>query len=297
MRRLEGASEPEQREGLLRRFYVWTRDRSAVDAFEEALRVLEGWPTGSRPLDVAPVGFMCPPGLTSEYPQDWWAERLDRPVRCGSKSLNDPLTWRFGGNLSFACAGRLLGLGSRRPIGMDTQGGTMNSGFRIASVASAAALVFALAPATATAAAAACASRSEVRTQVTDLVHSLRDDVQSRPARSATAHALVEAIRTFRGVDADTAAERQGLGTEISALARQLKDAASLVERKALVAEIKALREQRERGAFTAEERAELRAAVAALKGALVDSTDRRAEARAVSAAVRDLQAQFSCKG
>lgn len=170
----------------------------------------------------------------------------------------------------------------------------MNSGIRIASVASATALVLSLAPATAIAV--ECASASEVRTQVADLVHSLRDDVQSRPARAATADALVEAIRTFRGVDADTAAERQALGEEISALARQLQDAGSLVERKALVAEIKALREQRERGAFTAEERAELRAAVAALKAALVDSTDRRAEARQVATAVRELQAQSGCQ-
>ena len=171
----------------------------------------------------------------------------------------------------------------------------MNSGFRIASVASATALVFSLAPATATAA--ACASRSAVHTQVADLVHSLRDDVHSRPARSATAHSLVEAIRTFRGADANTAAERRALGEQISALAKQLQTAGSLVARKALIAEIHALTEQREHGAFTAAERAELRADVAALKNALVDSTDRRAEAGQVSAAVRALQAQFSCQG
>lgn len=176
-----------------------------------------------------------------------------------------------------------------------TLGGTMSSGFRIASVASAAALVFSLAPGTANAAA-ACASRSELHTQVAGLVHSLRDDVHSRPARSATAHALVDAIHTFRGVDANTAADRRGLGEQISALAQQLHTAGTSVERKALVVEIHALTEQREKGAFTAAERAQLRADVAALKNALVDSTNRRAEAGQVSAAVRALQAQFSCR-
>jgi hypothetical protein len=170
----------------------------------------------------------------------------------------------------------------------------MNSGIRIASVVSATALVFSLAPATANAV--GCASASEVRTQVADLVHSLRDDVKSRPARAATGDALVEAVRTFRGAKADTAAERRGLGEQISALAQQLQAAGSLVERKALIAEIRALTEEREKGAFTAEERARLRAAVAALKDALVASTDNRAEARQVSTAVRGLQGQFGCQ-
>jgi hypothetical protein len=170
----------------------------------------------------------------------------------------------------------------------------MISGFRVASVASAAALVLSLSPATASAAG-ECASRSDVRMKVAELVHSMRDDVQSRPARSATAKALLEVDRTFRGAKADTAAERRGLGEEISALAKQLHDAGGLVERKALIALIHALTEERERGAFTAAERAGLRADVAALKEALVDRTDRPAEARGVSAAVRALQAQYGC--
>lgn len=170
----------------------------------------------------------------------------------------------------------------------------MYSGLRIASVAAATGLVLSLSS-TAAVAADSCASRSAVRTQVADLVRSLRDDVKSRPARSATADALVETVRTFRGAQADTAGERSALGQEISALAKQLKDASTLVERKALVLQIKGLREQRDRGGVTAEERADLRAAVAALKAALLDRTDSRAEDRGVADAVRELQAQFSC--
>jgi len=41
-----------------RELCVWTEHNSAVDAFDEALRVLRGWPHGARPVDVSPVG-MC----------------------------------------------------------------------------------------------------------------------------------------------------------------------------------------------------------------------------------------------
>ena len=170
----------------------------------------------------------------------------------------------------------------------------MISGFRIVSVASAAALVLSVSPATASAAG-PCASRSDVRMKVAELVHSMRDDVQSRSARSATAKALVEVDRTFRGAKADTAAERRGLGEQISAYARQMHDMAGPVERKALIALMHALTEERERGAFTAAERAGLRADVAALKEVLVGKTDRPAEARGVSADVRYLQSQYGC--
>jgi len=170
----------------------------------------------------------------------------------------------------------------------------MISGLRVASVASAAALVLSLSPVAASAAG-QCASRSEVRTKVAALVHSMVDDVESRPARAATAKALVEVDRTFRGAKADTAAERRGLGEEISAYLRQLRTAHSRVEGTALAAYIESLRVQRDGGALTAAERAELRADVAALKAALVDRTDRPAEARGVSAAVRYLQSQYGC--
>lgn len=43
-----------------RELYVWTDHPSAVDAYDEALRVLAGWPAGSRPVDVTPVGMYVP---------------------------------------------------------------------------------------------------------------------------------------------------------------------------------------------------------------------------------------------
>ena len=164
---------------------------------------------------------------------------------------------------------------------------------RIACVATAAAL---LVPISSTAAMAAesCASRSEIRTDVSEFVHTLRDDT-SRAARSAAVDALVETVATFRGANADTAAERSALTDELLALAHQLKDATNPVERKALALQIKALNEQRDRGGITAEERAELRLALAALKNALVNSTDTAAEGQAVVAFVRALQTQLAC--
>jgi hypothetical protein len=107
--------------------------------------------------------------------------------------------------------------------------------------------------------------------------------------------ALVETVRTFRGANADTAAERSALTEQILALAHQLKDATTAVERKALALEIKALNEQRDRGGITAEERAELRLALTALKNALVNRTDTAGEGQAVVAFVKSLQAQFAC--
>jgi hypothetical protein len=171
----------------------------------------------------------------------------------------------------------------------------MHSGIRLLSMAAASALVLSLSSASASAAE-PCVSGAQVRSDVAELVADLRDDVKSSAARSATAHALGDALHTFRGVDADTAAERRELGEEISALAQQLNDAENLVERKALVADILALTEQRERGAFTDEERAELRAAVVRLKSTIVDRTDSRAEGQAVAAAFRDLHEQFNCR-
>jgi hypothetical protein len=40
--------------------YVWTDHERAVDAYDEALRVLRGWPDGARPVDVAPLGMYVP---------------------------------------------------------------------------------------------------------------------------------------------------------------------------------------------------------------------------------------------
>lgn len=40
--------------------YVWTDNERAVDAYDEALRVLRGWPSGARPVDVTPLGMYVP---------------------------------------------------------------------------------------------------------------------------------------------------------------------------------------------------------------------------------------------
>ena len=119
--------------------------------------------------------------------------------------------------------------------------------------------------------------------------------MKSKSTRRHTAAALVAALRTYRGADADTAAERRGLGKEISALATQLKAADTLVARKAIIVQIHALTEQRERGGFTDAERTELKAAVVKLKKAVIAKTDRRAEGRAVAAAFSALHEQFTC--
>ena len=140
-----------------------------------------------------------------------------------------------------------------------------------------------------------CVSGAEVRTEVHALVSSLRDDVRSRSSRAALAAALVETLKTFRGAEASSPAERRELGQEISALAKQLKDADSRVARKAIVLEILALTEQRRQGPLTTAEKTALDAAVTALKRAVVAKTDGGAEGRAVAAAFKSLHAQFVC--
>jgi hypothetical protein len=126
-------------------------------------------------------------------------------------------------------------------------------------------------------------------------VASLTDDVTRKSSRAHLAAALVDALHTFRGADADTAAERRALGEEISALSRQLKDAPDRVARKAIIVQMLALTEQRERGAFTDAERAQLNEAITALKSAVVAKTDGGAEGRAVAAAFKEIRAQFQC--
>ena len=126
-------------------------------------------------------------------------------------------------------------------------------------------------------------------------VASLRDDVKAKSTRANIAAALVETLHTYRGGDADTAAERRALGQEVAALGKQLKDADTLVVRKAIIVEILALAEQRERGGFTEAERAELKVAVAKLKKAVVARTHGGAEGRAVAAAFSALHEQFTC--
>jgi hypothetical protein len=166
---------------------------------------------------------------------------------------------------------------------------------RLVAVAASTLMMGMLSPATPAHATDSCVSGAEVRTQVHTLVSSLRDDVRSKSTRAELAAALVETLKTFRGAHAETPAERRGLGEEISALARQLKDAPNRVARKAIIAQIHALTEQREQGPFSEAERAALTADVAALKQAVVAKTDGGAEGRAVAAAFKELHAQFVC--
>lgn len=60
--------QPTSRQGtgfIERDVHVWTQDRSAVDAYDEALRVLEHWPRGTRPVDVVLVGRYVPTVVTA----------------------------------------------------------------------------------------------------------------------------------------------------------------------------------------------------------------------------------------
>jgi hypothetical protein len=140
-----------------------------------------------------------------------------------------------------------------------------------------------------------CVSGAEVRAQVHALVAGLADDVRSRAVRAQVAAALVETLKASRGAKADTVAERRALGTEVSALAKTLKDAPGLVERKAIVVQIRALTSQRQQGPVTAAQRTRADAALAALKKAVVAKTDGGAEGRAVAASFKALHDQFTC--
>lgn len=140
-----------------------------------------------------------------------------------------------------------------------------------------------------------CVSGAEVREQVHALVASLRDDIQAKSTRRHIAAALVETLKTSRGAKAETPEERRELGQEISALAKQLRAAETRVARKAIVLQILALTEQRQRGGLTEEDRAEIKAAVAALRKAVVARTDGGAEGQQVAAAFRALHEQFTC--
>ena len=49
-----------------RRLYVWTEHPSTVDAYWEALRVLEGWPDDTSILDVIRLGIYVPDGQSCD---------------------------------------------------------------------------------------------------------------------------------------------------------------------------------------------------------------------------------------
>jgi hypothetical protein len=171
----------------------------------------------------------------------------------------------------------------------------MKSRIATAAVASVFALLTTGVVSAAPADAARCVSGADVRGQVAAFVHSLRDDVALTAARKATKHALVESVKAARGAKADTPEERRGLGEEISALARQLKDATNNVERKALIAQIHALQLEKRESRTTHEDVKALKSDVRALGRAIAKKTDTHGEGRQVAAFVHDLMAQFAC--
>ncbi len=52
-----------------RRLYVWTDDPSAVDAYGEALRVLEGWPADTKILEITQLGMYVPVDRPPDAPR------------------------------------------------------------------------------------------------------------------------------------------------------------------------------------------------------------------------------------
>jgi hypothetical protein len=145
------------------------------------------------------------------------------------------------------------------------------------------------------ASAARCLSGQEVRQNVSAFVHTLRDDVRSSEVRAEVKAALIQTSKAARGVKADTPKERKGLGAEISALARQLKDAENKVERAALVAQIHALQEQKRIDHTTAKDLKKMRTDVKRLAKRLAAKTDSHAEGKQVAAFAHEFMAQFNC--
>jgi hypothetical protein len=143
--------------------------------------------------------------------------------------------------------------------------------------------------------AATCVSGSDIKEQVSSFVHSLRDDVTSADARRAARAAFVQTVKAARGAKAGTPAEKAALGQQISALAKQLKDATNLVERKALIAEIAALVDQKKAQATTADDVKTLRADIHKLGRSIQHRTNTPSEDQEVAAFVHNLLAQFAC--
>jgi septal ring factor EnvC (AmiA/AmiB activator) len=148
---------------------------------------------------------------------------------------------------------------------------------------------------TAPADAATCVSGSDIKQQVSTFVHSLRDDVKSTDARRAARAAFVQSVKAARGAKADTPAEKAALGQQISALAKQLKDATNVVERKALIAEIHALVAQKKSQPTTTDDVKTLRADIHKLGRSIQHRTDTASEDQEVAAFVHNLLAQFAC--
>jgi hypothetical protein len=161
----------------------------------------------------------------------------------------------------------------------------------IVAVAAAVLPVIAAAPASA----AVCLSGADIRQQVSTFVLSLRDDVKSQDARSAARAAFVQSVKAARGAKAGTPAEQAALGQEISALAKQLKDATNVVERKALIAEIQALVDQKKSAPTSTDDVQTLRADIHRLGRSIENRTNTAAEDNQVAAFVHNLLAQFNC--
>jgi hypothetical protein len=143
--------------------------------------------------------------------------------------------------------------------------------------------------------AARCVSGAEVRKQVSTFVHSLRDDVKSADVRKEVRAALKEVARTAQGEEADTPKERRGLGKEISALARQKKDAENRLERAALNAQIHALQEQKRADHTAAQELKKLSKDVERVGKQAAKASDTRGEGRQIAAFAHDFMDQFNC--
>jgi hypothetical protein len=143
--------------------------------------------------------------------------------------------------------------------------------------------------------AARCVSGAEVRGQVAAFVHSLRDDVANSSTRGHVRAALNDSVKTARGAKADTPKENRGLGKEISALARQKKDAEDRLARAAINAQIHALQEQKRADHLSDRDVKELEKDVKRLEKRLVAKTDSHGEGREISASVHAIMAQFNC--
>ncbi len=160
-------------------------------------------------------------------------------------------------------------------------------------MAAASALLVSMSPLSASAA--ACASKAEAREAIAELRADLREEVESREARSDVANAVHALIETFRSTDAEDPQERENLGRQISAALRELRDEDTRVEKKALGLQVKALRNDREAGKFTAEERDSVMGAFAALKAAVLTEADSRTERRELASDFRALRSQIVC--
>ena len=120
-----------------------------------------------------------------------------------------------------------------------------------------------------------------------------RREVRGRPPRRQGSVRRVGQGRSRR--QGGHPAEKAALGQQISALAKQLKDATNVVERKALIAEIHALVDQKKSAPTTADDVQTLRSDIHRLGRSIQHRTDTAAEDQQVADFVHTLLAQFAC--